>query len=231
MKLNYRDKVILIVVIILAILGAGIFLLIVPKYKDVELAKQILATKEQEKDDIDMQIAAIPDMKKRLEEIHKDGVEISEHFYPHKQTFEIDREVYQILKDCKISWTSFSVSEMTPANVNFYQYSKPVFTYPLYIASDLVGELPESVKTGAPDVRVDPQPQIVATSQVSIVFTAAKNDLKALLDKVYGMDKTIIITSVTVGNYDLSAEGADNEVTGSLTFQLLFLNELSELPD
>ena len=46
MKLSYRDKVIIIVVAVLVILGVGIFCFAKPKYESLQVSKQRLAAKE-----------------------------------------------------------------------------------------------------------------------------------------------------------------------------------------
>ena len=60
LKLSYRDKVIFIVVMVILVLVAGFFLLIRPKFEQVELAKETLAQKQQEKADIDAKIDTLP---------------------------------------------------------------------------------------------------------------------------------------------------------------------------
>ena len=52
MKLSYRDKVILIAVIIVAILTAGFFIVIKPKIAEVNSANQQLTEKQKELDDL-----------------------------------------------------------------------------------------------------------------------------------------------------------------------------------
>ena len=68
MKLSYRDKVIIIVVAVLVILGVGIFCFAKPKYESLQVSKQRLAAKEDEQQQVDAKIATLDGLKKQLED-------------------------------------------------------------------------------------------------------------------------------------------------------------------
>ena len=69
MKLNYRDLVILGILLALAILIAGFFLLIKPKNEEIKSNKASLATLEEERSQIEDKIREIEPLKQDIESV------------------------------------------------------------------------------------------------------------------------------------------------------------------
>ena len=94
MKLSYRDKVIIIVVSVLVVLGVGIFCFAKPKYEDLQVAKERLAAKEDEKAQVEAKMGTLEGLKKQLEESVDAVVKDQEKFLSEKEY----GETYQISK-------------------------------------------------------------------------------------------------------------------------------------
>ena len=72
MKLNYRDAVILGIVLALAVLLAGFFFAIKPKNDDIKSNKASLETLEQERAQVDAKIAEIEPLKTDITQLYND---------------------------------------------------------------------------------------------------------------------------------------------------------------
>lgn len=80
MKLSYRDKVIIIVLAVLVVLGVGIFTFIKPKFADLQASEDRLTAKEAERDDVQSKMDTLEVLKKRLEDDIKSVEETQKQF-------------------------------------------------------------------------------------------------------------------------------------------------------
>ena len=112
MKLSYRDKVIIIVVAVLVILGVGIFCFAKPKYESLQVSKQRLAAKEDEQQQVDAKIATLDGLKKQLEDNIDAIVEDQKQFLSEKETGET-YEISKYLMDTLSPISDFKITGVT----------------------------------------------------------------------------------------------------------------------
>lgn len=149
MKLSYRDKVIIIVVAVLVILGVGIFCFAKPKYEDLQVSKQRLAAKEDERKQVEDKMGTLEDLKKQLENQIDAIVEDQEQFLSEKdtgETYQISKYLMEMLapiSDFKI--TGVTMDPLASTDLEAYYYNKNAISYPLKVNGDIANKLPPEV--------------------------------------------------------------------------------------
>ena len=105
MKLNYRDKIILGVLLAVVILLLGFFLLIKPKKADIESDKATLTQVQQQKDEIDAKIAEIKPLQKQIKETYDDTTKLTGDFVAYNDINnprKIDQYMQHFCEDCEV---------------------------------------------------------------------------------------------------------------------------------
>ena len=87
MKLNYRDKIILGVLLAFVIMLAGFFLLIKPKYTDIKDHKASLEKVQQEKKEVDDKIAEIKPLKEKIKSTYDATMKLTDDFVEYNDIY------------------------------------------------------------------------------------------------------------------------------------------------
>jgi hypothetical protein len=234
MKMSYRDRVILLVVIIIALVLCGIFLIVKPTTTKISTNKASLATAQAEVDRINGIIEQIPVLGETIESEYNESKSYAENFAEGRDPYEADQFIQEYLNSNSIEVSSFSVNEPTTEEISFYSYSPNVITYPLLEAADLNGDIAaetaEKLKTST--VFADLESQTVESYSVDIQFKGKKENILALLDSVKDIDENILINSVSIADYTFNADATDSSEkgysTGSMNVTFYVLEPLAE---
>lgn len=215
MKLNYRDLVILGILLALAILIAGFFLLIKPKNEEIKTNKETLAQLETEKSEVDGKIAEIEPLKEDITAVCNDTNKLTEVFVNSDDILnarKIDQYMQHFAEECKVKVMNLNTNDLGTGTLSYY-YFTPTFLAPDQLAqADLNGEkqaenAAESVESLAISARTQ---ENVLAAQYSISVTAEnKEDIWNYLKAIEEQEETIIINSVSLGNIEIK-ENPDN---------------------
>lgn len=148
MKLSYRDKVIVIVVAVLVILGVGIFCFIKPQMESLQASDDRLTAKQSEEAQVKDRIGTLDDLVKRLEDDIESVEESQKKFISEREngeTFQINMYLSTLLESSNIDIKSMLLSDLEATDLMAYEYDKLALAYPLKIYGDLQNELPEEV--------------------------------------------------------------------------------------
>ena len=148
MKLSYRDKVIIIVVAVLVVLGVGIFCFIKPKFADLQVSEDRLAAKQAEEAEVKAKMDTLDDLKKRLEDDVKAVEESQKKFISEKETgetYQISKYLMDKLLPAGIDITGVNMDRLSSTDLMSYTYDKYAVAYPLKINADIAGKLPPEV--------------------------------------------------------------------------------------
>lgn len=215
MKLNYRDLVILGILLALAILIAGFFLLIKPKNEEIKTNKATLAQLETEKAEIDSKIAEIEPLKEDITAVCNDTNKLTEVFVNSDDILnarKIDQYMQHFAEDCKVKVMNLNTNDLGTGTLNYY-YFTPTFLAPDQLAqADLNGEKQaENIAKSAESLALSARTQEnVLAAQYSISVTAEdKEDIWNYLKAIEEQEETIIINSVSLGNIEIK-EKPDN---------------------
>ena len=206
LKLSYRDKVIFIVVMVILVLVAGFFLFIKPKFEDVEVAKAVLAQKEQEKAEIDEKINTLPDIIETLKATAKEIGELQEIFLDEGHPYVNETYIRESLNEINIEILEMNTEYTVADALSRYVVDPEHFlAYDHKINSDLYNELPQEVYDLYNGVKAEGYPEaIIGVTVMTVKFNSdlELKDAYAVIDKLAEDEKTIILNSI--GTDDMS---------------------------
>ncbi|MCI7766818.1 MAG: hypothetical protein MSJ26_02400 [Oscillospiraceae bacterium] len=230
MKLSYRDKVIVIVVAVLVILGIGIFSFIKPKYEDLQVSKERLAAKEDEKAQVEEKMGTLEDLKKKLEDDINSVVEDQEQFLSEEEygeTYQISQYLMELLANDNFNITGMKVDRLAPSALYAYYYNKFAVAYPLKINSDINGELPPEVQYAATGAYpAAPAAVTLAGSVVTISYGCEEADeLLEAVQTIADNDKNLYVMTfsgsyVNAAEFKETAEEKSYPFSGDITLAL-----------
>lgn len=232
MKLSYRDKVILIIVIVLVVLGAGIFCFIKPKYEALQVSKDRLAAKEAEKAEVEAKMGTLEDLKKKLEEDVKAVEEDQKQFLSEKEygeTYLISQYLMQKLEPSGITITGVEAPLLEANDIMAYEYDKLAVAYPMKINSDIGGELPEEVLYAYNKSYPERSSTVeLASSIFTVRFTAEDDaDIFEAVDAVVEADENLYL--ITIGAEYIPEAELDPEkprFEGEMAIQVYEINPM-----
>jgi len=200
MKLSYRDKVILIAIIIIVILALGFFFVIKPKMAEINTTGAQLEQKQKELDDLNAKIATLDDLKKSLENKVKEVETLQEQFLPEYETFQTDQYIYDILKDTPITINKVEMElpVADPVIPYIVHDSNPV-AYDLKMNADLGNKLPQDIIDAYNDVTTYEAPagtEVCLTKYTVEIGVADFDKLYTALDAIDEDEKAIYITEI-----------------------------------
>ncbi|MDE7363349.1 MAG: hypothetical protein K2N27_00450 [Ruminococcus sp.] len=231
MKLNYRDMVILGVLLALAILIAGFMLLVKPKNQEIKDNKETLAKLEEERDQINSKIAEIEPLKTNITDVYNETVKLTEDFVDYTDILDarkVDQYMQHFAEDCEVKIMNLSASDLNSGTLSYYYFTPTFVAEDQLTQADLNGE--ETAKNKAQKLESETlasrTQENVLSAQYTITVTAEEKDnlweyMKALEEQ----DKTIIINSVALTNVEIKErddlntnQNDDEEVTPGANF-------------
>jgi len=230
MNLNSRDKLILVVVLVVVLWVAGIVSFIKPAIDDVKSAQNTLDAKEVELAEKKQQIEDDKDLPNQIREAYNKANETSEVFYP-KMTHQHDAatEMQNQLdvdgnKDNGQEITNYNldISALSNAKLNKYVYSAKEVesTFDTIVASMDEKVAEEKDKNDFP---------ILSGYTFSLNFTAKKKDLLTFLDNLKdNPHKSLVVQSLTIT--DIGENEDETEWSGSMRLTLYMVPQLRD-PD
>lgn len=216
MKLSYREKVGLLILVVLAVV-------IVFIAWPIKLARTNIKTHtaerekiQKEYDDTQRLIAQIPTIEGNINSIYDETKGLSEKFSPHMNNIEfakyfetlLNKEPYKKAGKNTLEITGgLKVADADTGEVPFYYYEPDMVIYPILEAADTNGNLLETTDKALYDKYVnafemselDSQDVEVRTISVPMKFT--KESLLALEDELKKNETGVRISSVKISDY------------------------------
>lgn len=217
MKLSYRDKVIFIVVIVLIILVAGFFLLIQPKFKEIETAKYKLEETQKKKEEIQTKIDTLPSIIEQIKAVADEIGEKQEIFMPEQDPYLNEIYIREALTKEGLVIREMDTTYATAGEINWYSVrSKNLLAYGNKISADLYNELPQEVYdlyNKVPKETYDNT--IIGVTVVKAKFAGGLDPIaeaNKALDRIARDEKTIILNTISTSTEDINGEdGAEVE--------------------
>ena len=234
LKLSYRDKVIFIVVMVILVLVAGFFLLIRPKFEQVELAKETLAQKQQEKADIDAKIDTLPIIIDNLKATAEEIGEKQEIFLDEAHPYVNERYIRDALSSQNIDIISMNTAYTTASAINRYTVEKMHYlAYTNKINADLYNELPQEVYDEYNDVSAPSYAStVIGVTEMTLTFRLDQganyiNKIYNVMDRLAEDEKTVVLNSVSTEA--TITDGSEPEATVNLTMYSIFPLNVEEV--
>lgn len=242
MKLNYRDLVILGILLALAILIAGFFLLIKPKNEEIKTNKAELAELETKKAEIDQTIAEIEPLKQNINAVYDETVKLTKDFVDYNSILnarKIDQYMQHFAEDCEVKVMNLNTNDLGTGSLSYYYFTPTFLAEDQLSQADLNGDYASannSIKAESNAISSRTQENVLV-GQYSISVTAEdKENIWNYLKAIEEQEETIIINSVSLGNIEIKEvedKNADDDKekpqpTAQLVISLYSVYELAK---
>lgn len=192
MRLSKREKMLIVLLTIVAIIALGFQYLIAPqKKRGTELSTQL--------DSLQMQYIALANKAATLQSVQDKLAASKENSvstaapFPDVQTAEeLDADLHQWLKQCNLSTQSLTSTALTAAQLTGFTPLPDLLTYPAKESLGLRDELPLIV-----DISSDTFPCV----QFTVAFTGGYLDMLAFLDQVRAQGSGYHVDSLSYAPY------------------------------
>lgn len=242
MKLNYRDKVVLGILLAIIILVAGFFALIKPKMKEIKANQVTLAEREKEKAEIEKKIAEIKPLQDDITTMYNQTNEIVKVFIDDEKIDDarkVDQYMQHFAEDNKVKVKVLNASGISVGPLNYYYFSKAFPGDAILAQADLNGErLAEHLKQQEEAIALSARTsENVLQAQYSIQVEGEKENVWNYLKALEEQKETMIINSVNLTNIEIKEkdranmteeEKAEKKPAAQIVITLYSLYELSE---
>lgn len=238
MKLNYRDNVILLVLLSIIIVVAGIFGLIKPKNEDIKTDEAKLKTVKADWAAMDDKIKAIPGITEDIEDDHEEYAKLASDFVDRElisslyedDTYKLDQFMQPHIDACntdgaKLEAKSVEVGKMSTATLSYYYFRPNVLTSTMFDAADINGNYQKEIdevmeESNALSQRTE---ETVLRTQFGLAAEANKQGVWAFMEKINSLNTAILIDSVNIADYSFGEdkeleEGETPKDTSDVTF-------------
>ncbi len=215
MKLNYRDKVILGIILAVIILIVGFVLLIKPKNEDIKMDKATLATKQEEQADLEARIAKIEPLKDNINETYEETAKLTADFIPLgdvNTVTKLDKYMQYYAEESGVRIDNLEVTSPKEASLDYYyDDDTSVLASDMLSMADLNGEYSEAQNELLAESTALSQRNVetVVQTQYGVKVTGTKEALWAYLQAVKDLEKTMIVNQVSITDYSFGADSAE----------------------
>lgn len=218
MKLTYRDKVILAIVLAVAIFAAGFFGLIKPKSKDIKDNQATLENLEKEKTEIERKIARIKKVAQNIDETFDESkentavfVDVDEIGSPNSLTGgtkKLDKYMYDYAEKAHVKVLELKTDPTTASALNYYYTPYVEVAGALRESSDINGSKMEQIAKESEDSTYIASRGVenVMSTRYGITIEGKKTEIWDYLDRIEKIDGAVIITSVSISPADEQEE-------------------------
>lgn len=141
MKLSKQERIGILVVAVILILGLGIWMFIVPKIESVNNSNKTLASKELELQNAQSEAAMKESLKDQIMDAYEEGEDYANMFFEEMTTYQADAEFRAFLEQCEanVLVESITVGEPTTATLAPQYFEEEEVTYDLktYVTQDI----------------------------------------------------------------------------------------------
>lgn len=236
MKITYRDKIFLTIVVAILTLVLGYMLIIKPSMEALEISKSSLESAQNEKDDIDGKIAKIPGVKNQIKKLVEKSKEKENIFLKPTPTHRADVFIQKLLDKNGIVFSELEISNMLTLDLMPYIYYPEVFSY------DIKPSGSEEDKKENPE---DIVPQMLPAYTLDISYRAYQDGLEKFLTDTNEMkDMSVVISELTWGTeadmtklleYDEETQTGtyaklpEGLISGTMTINVYYINPISNM--
>lgn len=206
MKLNYRDRIILGVLLALVLLLGGFFLLIKPANEDIKTNKATLSTLEQSKAEVDTKIAEIPGIKTDITESYNKGIGFTETFVDFNNfnnPRKLDQYMQSFAEENEVKIMTLSAESMTEGGLEYYYFAPSFVAEEMRSQADINGTDAEYIaqEKAESDALSDRTEEEVIQAKYTIQVTGEeKENIWNYMAALEEQDETILINSVALQN-------------------------------
>ena len=256
MKLNYRDKVILVVAIVILAIIAGVFLFIKPAIEDVNKASDTLTQRKSQLVDLNKKIKEQEDLPQRIDKAYKEATELASKFYDFQSAQSATHTIDKLLEKAKLENTGMSISAYSATTLSPYAYvdngyktqadqKADDYADGKQVATTAEGEA-QAASADQNTVTYDNTNVLVQNMQengtgdveigvynVDFTFTGSMDNIKKFCQNLV-TDKSLIISSLSIPQVDPKANAdtengkKTDEPESTVSLQMVVLKKLAD---
>lgn len=216
MKLSYREKVGLLIVVVLAVVIVFIAWPIKTIKANIKQHKTEQQNVKVEYDETQRKIAEIPTIESNINSVYENSKELSKQFIGHMDNINFDKYFQTLLnkepykksgKNALWITSGLQISDATTGEVPFYYYTPDVITYPILEAADTNGDLLKTKDEALYNKAMNAigmselESQKVEIRKVSVPMKFTKEALLALEDELQKNETGVRISAVNINDY------------------------------
>lgn len=232
MKLNYRDKMILIVVFVLLIVVAGFMLFVKPAIDECSQASSDLESAKVQLSELEDQVDKDKNLAAEIQTLYTSTSQVAANFYDYQVAYKATDKVRELFNvdDVKIKNSNMTISSYGSTVLSPFAYESTA------TATDFDTKVDEynnasTVDSSAADANADENaadtnaaaPQTIGYYSLNIQFKSSLSGFKNFADNLTtNNEKSMVIENVSIENVN------ESEISGSMTLNMYVLKKLAD---
>ncbi len=253
MKLNYRDKVVLIVLAVLLVLVGGIMLFVKPAIDECNTASDTLESKKVELADLKEKNKKDANLNAEIKKLKTDTKLVTDNFYSYKISYKALEEVRQLFdkEDVEISPSSMQITSYGSTLLTPYLYTSGLVLTDIDESMEQYEQLAKQQKSGSkktekaeaaatanPENAENTQMQAIGCYDITCEFTSTLDGFKTFSQNLTtNTEKSMVLKSIVIDDVgglkkeELKEDDDEDlvgNVHGTMTLQMIVLRKISE---
>lgn len=232
MKLNYRDKMILIVVFVLLIIVAGFMLFIKPAIDECSQASSDLESAKVQLSELEDQVDKDKNLAAEIQTLYTSTSQVAANFYDYQVAYKATDKVRELFNvdDVKIKNSNMTISSYGSTVLSPFAYESTA------TATDFDTKVDEynngsTADSSAADANADANAadtnetaaQTIGYYSLNIQFKSSLSGFKNFADNLTtNNEKSMVIENVSIENVN------ESEISGSMTLNMYILKKLAD---
>lgn len=232
MKLNYRDKMILIVVFVLLIIVAGFMLFIKPAIDECSQASSDLESAKVQLSELEDQVDKDKNLAAEIQTLYTSTSQVAANFYDYQVEYNATDKVRELFNvdDVKIKNSNMTISSYGSTVLSPFAYESTA------TATDFDTKVDEynnasTTDSSAADANTDENAantnetaaQTIGYYSLNIQFKSSLSGFKNFADNLTtNNEKSMVIENVNIENVN------ESEISGSMTLNMYVLKKLAD---
>lgn len=234
MKLNYRDKMILIVVFVLLIIVAGFMLFIKPAIDECSQASSDLESAKVQLSELEDQVDKDKNLAAEIQTLYTSTSQVAANFYDYQVAYKATDKVRELFNvdDVKIKNSNMTISSYGSTVLSPFAYESTA------TATDFDTKVDEynnasTTDSSAADANADANAaaedpnaaagQTIGYYSLNIQFKSSLSGFKSFADNLTtNNEKSMVIENVSIENVN------ESEISGSMTLNMYVLKKLAD---
>lgn len=232
MKLNYRDKMILIVVFVLLIIVAGFMLFIKPAIDECSQASSDLESAKVQLSELEDQVDKDKNLAAEIQTLYTSTSQVAANFYDYQVAYKATDKVRELFNvdDVKIKNSNMTISSYGSTVLSPFAYESTA------TATDFDTKVDEynnasTTDSSAADANADANAadtnetaaQTIGYYSLNIQFKSSLSGFKNFADNLTtNNEKSMVIENVSIENVN------ESEISGTMTLNMYVLKKLAD---
>ena len=234
MKLNYRDKMILIVVFVLLIIVAGFMLFIKPAIDECSQASSDLESAKVQLSELEDQVDKDKNLAAEIQTLYTSTSQVAANFYDYQVAYKATDKVRELFNvdDVKIKNSNMTISSYGSTVLSPFAYESTATATDFDTKADEYNNA-STTDSSAADANADANAaaedpnaaagQTIGYYSLNIQFKSSLSGFKNFADNLTtNNEKSMVIENVSIENVN------ESEISGSMTLNMYVLKKLAD---